>query len=290
MSFYDKDCDTVYLTAALHRHPHVFEELHRHLQDHGIDIYTVFDTDNVWIRDYFPIQVGSRYVKFHYGYGEKVRQYPQLGVPPFCYAHLQPEMSGLGLDGGNVVRYGDRAIVTDIIYLHNKWLTKKKLRAALEDVLDAEVIVIPHEPYDSLGHSDGIVKWIDEGTVFVNDYQSKYGDKVMKALRKHNLECVPFPYEYKQCPKMSEKDFRAKYPYADEFNPGVGYYLNFLIVKGLILAPQFDFEQDQEVLNLLLLYFPDCAVEGIECLDLSMEGGLLGCCTYQMRSDHAALA
>jgi agmatine/peptidylarginine deiminase len=238
-------------------------------------------------------------VKFHYGYGEKVRQYPQLGVPPFCYAHLQPEMSGLGLDGGNVVRYGDRAIVTDIIYLHNKWLTKKKLRAALEDVLDAEVIVIPHEPYDSLGHADGIVKWIDDKTVFINDYkswyrdssyQSRYGDRLMANLEKHGLKVITFPYVFSRCPKMSEKDFRVKYPQADDFNPGFGYYINYLQVKGLILVPQFGIEQDSEPIKLLKRHFPDCTVEGIECADLSMEGGLLNCCTYQMRSDHAALA
>jgi agmatine deiminase len=281
MPWHDASCDTVYLTAALHRHPHVFEELHRHLQDHGIDIYTVFDTDNVWIRDYFPIKVGSRYVKFHYGYGEKVRQYPQLGVPPFCYAHLQPEMSGLGLDGGNVVRYGDRAIVTDIVYLHNQWLTKKKLRAALEDVLDAEVIVIPKEPYEITGHADGMVRWIDDKTVFVNDtIDKKFVEKLIGVLARHGLECILFPCSYDKFPVIKRKEFYQKYPEADTFQPSPGWYINYLMVKGLIIVPSYGIEDDEAPVELLRKHFPDYAIEQAECYDVGYLGGGINCITW----------
>jgi agmatine/peptidylarginine deiminase len=283
-----QDCDTVYLTAALHRHPHVFEELHRHLQDHNIKINIIVDTDNIWCRDYMPLQVNDHFVKFRYKSGLSnydFEKYPQLQVSPFVYGHLLGlTYSDIVLDGGNCERFGEKAIITNIVYRHNHWLKKKRIIDMLEKLLDAEIIIIPHEPYDNLGHADGILKWIDDKTVFVEDFDNKkYLEKLCAVLMKHGLEPILFPYTYNQMPKVTEKQFRKKYPEADDFNPGYGYYINYLHVKNLILVPQFGIEEDSKALALLKKYLPNNTIKGINCSDLSMEGGLINCVTMNYK-------
>jgi len=233
-----------------------------------------------------PLQVGANFVKFVYKYQEIIDKYPQLEVPEKCWQiHPNIVRSEIVLDGGNCVRHGDKAIITDIIFRHNKDFKKKDLLANLESLLESQVIIVPHEPYDPLSHADGIAKWIDDKTVFVEDFDDKrYLDRLLTALGKHNLEVVLFPLAYDQAPKMSAREFRKLYPEGDTWNCGYGYYINYLQTKGLILCPQFGIEEDRKVIAMLKKYFPDNFVEGIECTGLSMEGGLIHCVTmaYQM--------
>ena len=300
MLFRDDLATVVHVTDALNRYPKVYDAMTSALTGHGIQVKPIVGTKNIWCRDYMPTQVSpGRFVKFNYkGYGTpdavsrglSYSQYPQLVVPDECWNALgDVATSDIILDVGNVSRRGEKAVLTEIIFRHNPQYQPQKLIAELEALLEAEIVLVPVEPGDDLGHADGILKWIDDKTVFVNDTSvmadeeyDAYARSLSMRLGAYGIDAVPFTYAFDLCPKQEEIDeaeFRRKYPDADDINPGMGYYVNFLQVKGLILLPFFGIDRDQEALAKVREYYPDSDCVGIECSDLSMEGGLLNCTT-----------
>jgi len=280
----DADTNTVYLTAALKRHSAVFDTMVNELSAAGVEVKLVSGTDNVWIRDWAPLQVDDHFVKFRYQHDEKA--WPQLHVPEKCWNGLGDVLeSHIRLDGGNVVRYGDRVLMTEMIYHQNPEISRVGLVDELSKLLEAEIILLPVEPDDDLGHSDGIVKWIDAKRVFANDYAltwvpelQDYGMRLREVLLAHDIVPEPFPWAY-QSNLMSEVEFRAKHPQADSFLPAIGYSINYLQVDGLILFPKFDIWRDNTAKHLLETTFPDIKVIGVPCRKLAMEGGCCNCVT-----------
>jgi agmatine deiminase len=280
----DSHTNCVYLTAALARHPVVFDTMVNELSGAGVEVKLISGTANIWARDFMPLQVGDHFVKFRYQHDEK--RWPQLHVPEECWRHIgDVRESHIRLDGGNVVRYRDRVLMTEIVFQHNPDCSKVGLIDDLEELLEAEIILLPVEPEDDLGHSDGLCKWVNQNTVLVNDYnltwvyeQQEYGRRLREALLAACLWVEPFPFGY-QSHIISEVEFRAKYPDGDAYGPAVGYYCNFLQTEGLILYPKFGVAKDHDTDLALRKWYPDVTIKGIECIDLAQEGGLLHCVT-----------
>jgi agmatine/peptidylarginine deiminase len=109
--------------------------------------------------------------------------------------------------------------------------------------------------------------------------QAEYQAHLTVRLVEAGLEVVPMPFAYHKMPKIGETEFRKRNPNGDMWNPAYGYYVNFLQVKGLILFPTFSIPEDEHVYWLLRGCYPGSDVVGIECADLSMEGGLINCVT-----------
>lgn len=291
--FKDELTNIVYFAEYLKsRYPLVFQSSKVALESNGIEVRTITDTKNIWCRDYMPVQVGDHFVKFGYKTAE-YDDYPQLQVADSCWSGLTfPFISSpIILDGGNCQRFEDKTIVTEIVFKHNPDIPKKELINQLEKLFESEIVIIPAEPGDDLGHADGILKFIDEKRVFVNDYSvmkqpqyDKYQDKLMKALNEHEISQELFPYAYHLCPPTDEKAFRVRYPEADDYNPGFGYYINFLLMKGIILFPIMNISEDSKVLEKLKLFYPDFSIMPIDCQDLSMEGGLINCVSWNIMS------
>ena len=293
MKFADERTNTLYLARSLSRYDNVFNSLIA--TKNNIKINFISGTKNIWARDYMPLQVEKeKFVKFNYkGYGDEdsinkglsYNQYPQLVVPDSCWSFLNPTISSIVLDGGNIIRYDCKVIITDIVFKHNPNFERENLIKELESLLDAEIIVIPAEPFDDLGHSDGICKFVDEKTIYMNDYrimkQTMYDDymgELISIFKKHKLRPLAFPYAYNKCPRITETQFRKKYPDADDFNPGFGYYINYLQMKDKIFLPIFNIKEDEGAIKVAEQYL-DLEIIPIDCADLSMEGGLLNCVT-----------
>lgn len=286
---------TVYTAACLrHRHPDVHLALSKALDAAGIPLVEVPGTGNIWIRDWMPIRCGDHFVKFR-GHTMDTERWPQLAIPESGPSNLYCGMwptahSGIILDGGNCVRSpdGKRVLMTEQVFLDNRVLGASS-ESRLCDLLEARIILLPVESGDTLGHADGIVQWIDNDTVFVNDRRSMrdHGEKtydiaLRQILRESGIEAVPFPWAYEECPDYTEEHFRTLFPDADEFNPAWGYYLNFLKVENTILYPTFGIDRDKRALDCLIDAFPHATCTGIDCSRLSMEGGLLHCISYEI--------
>lgn len=295
----------VSVVLELAKHDSVlFKSIVDALKKHNVEVDIIEDTKNIWCRDYMPIPTHNAFVRFNFQKYMNCTQgfeYPQLEVSEKVYAKLPPELKPrINIEnGGNIVYNDNYAILTDNIFQDNEGSQSDLIRK-IENLLSKQVIIIPSEPGDYLGHADGIVKFIDNKTVFFNDYSclrkgklaedyeyyyETYQYKVTKILEAAGLTVIPFPYAYDKCPEIFEETFRKEHPLADDFNPGFGYYINFLITKEVILFPTFDLPQDDEVEKLLKEYYKR-PVEGIDCRFISMEGGLVNCLTWNFDYDN----
>jgi len=283
--------EVVYIANSLNRYPLVYHPLITNLKANGIEV-EILDSTNIWVRDYMPVQTKNGFVKFKYktlAYDE----WPQLKIDPdsdywlAVFGKLNNLINtDIILDGGNCQMNPQRdvAVITDVVFKNNPEYEKEYLINKLSELLDAKVIIIPREPGDELGHADGIVKFIDKSSILLNDYSGhyiNYRNKVANILKSNGLRIIDFPNYYHLMTKITKKEFRAKYPYADDFNPGWGYAINFLRVERLIFAPIFNIKEDKITINTIEKCYPDCSVVAIYCSDLSMEGGLLNCVTRE---------
>ncbi len=254
-------------------------------------------TNDIWCRDYMPIQVSeNKFVCFRYApdyllvndhFKRTITNASEL-----CNAiGINPIYSEIKLDGGNIVSYNEptlmlggenRTIITDRIFQDNAGYKQNQLVAKLEDLLESEIIIIPQEPHDITGHADGILRFINSKEVFVNNYRpynKSFDSKLKLALARHNIKPVPFSFAPKKL-KNKWGDYTA-----------LGYYINYLQLGGKFFLPQFeDFtEDDFNAIQDLAGYYGENfhpnwdIVFPIQVRDLAMEGGVLNCISWTIK-------
>jgi hypothetical protein len=233
----------------------------------------ILGTRNIWARDYMPIQVRNHFVKFRYwafGHGRVCRLV-------WAWLPRVREELAIWLDGGNFVRVQDVGIVTDIIFKHNNKMRQHELVSALEKLLSCSLCVIPREPYDPLGHSDGMVAKVQgRRAVFINEYRNQFfRDKIVRALAKFSIGSISFPCAHDECPRPKNK-------YC-----AFGYYINFLDLGDVVLLPQFGVERDGQAVEILKRHLISEVVP-VPCRRLSMRGGCIHCVTVEYNQQSLA--
>ena len=275
------ECNTnfVYVSDLLaRRFPSVHEGLKRILTEHGIGFGVVQRTKDIWIRDYAPIQVDrdGSFVLFRYFPDYLRRGYRHLitdarGFIPDITGIQSCQSSDIILDGGNVVRYGDKAIVTDKVYRENWGMGREELRRELQRLLKVEtLIVIPTEPGDMVGHADGVVRFVDSRMVLVNDYGTidpEYRKALLRALDGADLDFIAIPYR----PWMGR---------SRGMPPAIGCYVNYLQVREVLMVPSYGLPEDEDTCRSIRRGFPRSDVRLLDCRALAREGGVLNCVTW----------
>jgi len=276
----DSDTNVVFIADTLaQRFPAVYRGLASILREHAIPLRTIPGSYDVWTRDYLPVQVAEDcFVQFRYAPDYLTGKYRRLRadgeVGPTLPWMGECRRSEVVLDGGNVVAWGDRAIVTDKVFRENPVATRDCLIEALKaDLGLAELIVVPREPFDPTGHSDGMACWLGERTVLVNDY-STVGEPFRRRIRsrfdQHKVELIELTYE-------PQPGGRGGMPTA------AGNWINFLRVRDVLIVPTFGMRGDVRALGILRDVHPGFVVEAVECRDLAEEGGSIHCVTWQAR-------
>ncbi|OWK34128.1 agmatine deiminase family protein [Fimbriiglobus ruber] len=260
------------------RHPALFEQLHSILVSHGVEVRLLDHVQDLWARDYSPIQIGpGEFVQFRYA-PDYLEGHPELrtGREVAGQFHELGECrhSEINLDGGNVVTSRTKAIVTDKIYRENPNWERDKLRDELCRTLQVEeLIVIPKEPYEPIGHADAMIRFLSEEAVIVNEYAEvdpAFGNRLVKVLCRHGLTIEYLPY-------YPEKKTLAGIPSA------VGNYTNFLRTKKVLVAPVYGTHHDEIALRKLASVFPDLPILPLDCTELAREGGILNCVSASFR-------
>lgn len=269
----------VYLSSLLaERFPGACNRLTAILNKHHVPFAFLEGTKDIWCRDYMPVQTPSgKLLQFRYNPSyldaaayssarSDVRHVDEVNG-------LTPVFSEINLDGGNVVMYGSKAIITDRVFSENPDWPHDRLLAQLAKELECELIVIPaYKPeYDFTGHADGMIRFVDENTVLVNNLEQDFvymKNGIVKALDAASLKYINFPF------------FEHKIKGNDEH--AIGIYLNYLEVGNLIVVPVFGVEgnKDAEAVAMLKEIFPTKCIETIDYNDVALKGGLLNCTTW----------
>jgi len=270
--------------ALIDQFPKVADEFKYYLKRNNISL-KVIDSQNIWCRDYMPVKTADGYTKFVY---EKDDRFPQLDVKREEWAWVNPRMSDIKLDGGNVVQNDTHVFMTEMVFFRNRKIPRPSLVQFLKDIFQKEIIFLPVEPLDELGHADGIIKIFDNDKVLVNDYSSitsqtyyEYSCQLERIITQAGYKIYKMPWAYPKMTDFSEVEFRKKYPYADEFNPGFGYFINFYKAGFLIFLPVFHIDDDHAAVRMIEKCYLDHEIITVDCRDLSMLGGLTNCCTWE---------
>lgn len=223
-------------------------------------------------------QAEGKYMQFRYepSYLEEDRHLQSDPAHVLAMNQVKAVFSDINLDGGNVLRWSDRVIVSDRVFEESPAYTdRSRLLTKLEGLLNAEVIVIPAIRSDMTGHADGMVRFYDRNTLIGNRLEGeyRYWQKGMEnALTVHKLDYVALPsFEYK------EKSFP---------DSAVGCYVNYLEIGDLILAPVFQVpgNKDEEAAATLCRVFADRQVEFVNINEIARQGGLLNCITWSIKA------
>ncbi|MBR4757251.1 MAG: agmatine deiminase family protein [Bacteroidaceae bacterium] len=238
---------------------------------------------HIWARDYMPIQVNkNKFVRFRYipDYLEDDPEYKPDISAILAGLGLQVIDSDIIIDGGNIISCGDKVIMTDKIFKENPNYSKVALIDKLTVLLEAEPILIPWDKHEEYGHADGMVRYMGNGCVLLNNYCD-----FDKTLRKKLLSALN-PYF-----NITELH------YSTYTKNGWDYweywaYLNFLHVGRHIFIPMLDNkpmlenEVGEEAFRQIAEAFPDCECHPIwGCGCIVREGGALNCSTWNILVD-----
>jgi agmatine deiminase len=276
----DKETNFVYFSELLEgKSPEVFQQLTFWFEKHGIRYNTLSDTKDLWVVDYMPLQVSENsFIQFIYEPDylmPKVHQVTKTNPKHALKAiKLTPDYVNIVLDGGNVVKSNNKVILTTKIFKENPGISEYDLIDEIKNVLQVQqVIIIPQEPQDFVGHADGMVRFINEDTVLINQYpkQKPYEDFAYIfrwSLRNAGINYVELPYE--------------SWKNADS-NDATGCYINFLEIQNFVFYPVYGIAADELALLRLQTVFADRQLIKIDCRELAKFGGVLNCATWNIK-------
>ncbi|PKV75299.1 agmatine deiminase family protein [Pontibacter ramchanderi] len=281
----DRDTNFVYFSSLIKERPALksfWRYLEKELHRAGINYGFIENTNDIWCRDYMPVQVAPKaFVQFKYypSYCDTIKYRPS--ITDTAQVQLSNPLPGtsiqhpLLLDGGNVVRSRNAVVMTERIFKENKTIAKEDVIAQLKQALQVEQLyLIPSQPYDFTGHSDGMVRFVDNHTLLVADYNEEldyWKTKYRNALQKTELRLLDFPAVNTER-KSKEGNYTAH-----------GCYINFAQIGDVILFPQFDLPEDKEAFKEAKRIFKNCQVIPVASGELAEDGGVLNCVTWNVR-------
>lgn len=246
--------------------PDQHPDIHAAIRQAVPDLHVVPNTRDIWCRDYLPVQVAAnRFIQFTYE-PDYLRDAEHLRTPPLVPRGIDRVRIGrsrIKLDGGNVVATIGRAILTEKVLRENPDIPRAALLSELSDLLEAEVILIPIEPWDWIGHSDGVLRFVDANHVLRNDYRTcypRYERELDAVLHRHSISSTLLPYV-----------------------PGRGAgtnYVNFCRVRGIVLLPVYGMPSDDQAVKLIEQVFPGARVCPIDVRALALKNGVLNCVSW----------
>ncbi len=273
----------IYLSNRLNqqeRYGDLSQKMSSLLAEYGIKHQFLSNTRDIWLRDFMPIRTrNGRWISFRYkpsylcGYPELRTDYRRDIAPGL---DLPVVYSDINLDGGNVVFSPSRrrAIISERIFSENPKKEPEKLVRELEQLLEAEVILIPalKPEEDMTGHADGMVRFLEEHTVLGNQPigDGELETKIKKVLLEHGIATMDFPY------------YETGEVNTDGIVSVEGSYLNYLETVSCIFLPQFgNVEKDRKAIAAAEKLFTKEVVP-VPCKELAKEGGVLNCISWEM--------
>ncbi|MCJ7447976.1 MAG: agmatine deiminase family protein [Bacteroidales bacterium] len=259
-----------------------------------IEIPNSVNNKNEWCRDYMPVKAtDGELVLFSYNPSYLRESKKDRSTIPNQQAicrklGLKPETTDIILDGGAIEIYGKKAIISDKVLTENTTSWKNGVPVLLDKIktllkLD-EMVVVPADPWDFTGHVDGMVRFINDDTVLVNDLTGldkkideeypylkviyvKWKRNFYTSLDNAKLNWYPI---YLPCTVHKNKNDKS----------AVGVYMNFLILEKCIVMPVFGDEKNDDEARQILEKAYGRKVFSIESKKLAEEGGIINCVTW----------
>jgi agmatine deiminase len=273
----DSETNFLYLADSLRKEKYspFLDRFEKTLNKYTINYDFLPDTKDIWAVDFMPIQIrADKFVQFIYNpdYLRKEKKWRETISPvdSICKSiSLTAYKSDILVDGGNVIRSQGKVVMCDKVFNENKNIKEKDLVKILSDSLEVDkIIFLPWDSNDFTGHADGMVRFVDNDTVFINDYSKEktFQKKILKTLDSAKLDSVSIPYN-----PYSNKT-------ADQAN---GVYINYLQMKDIVFVPTFGKKEDDIALRQFEQYFK--TVVPVDSNEIADEGGILNCISWNIK-------
>ncbi len=267
----DYGCNAVFFSEWLKKdYSDIYKGLARILNKHNVAYDIIPNTKDVWCRDYMPLQLDKeRYLCYEYkpDYLMKNgnnRKYITDSLNVCRDMQLNIKETPLIMDGGNVVKVRNKAIMTEKVFVENPSIDEDTLKKQLEKQMECEVVFIPWDRNEKYGHSDGIIKPISDNTILMtnyHDFDREYTNEVVKRLSsKFEIETLSYKVR-----KTAPESWA---------------YINFLTVGKLIVLPALGIEEDEQALKQIQKIYPDSIIEQLNISELVKDGGGLNCISW----------
>ena len=234
------------------------------------------DVYDIWMRDFGLTGFGTTKVVYLPDYLEEGHS---ISIDRSVERFLEDQeisytSSKLILDGGNIVDNGyGQAVITERVYSDNPHLAHDEIRTQLIKDLDlTHLTIIPEEEGDTTGHSDGMVTFLEEKILLVNEFDEPLRSHVLSALDdglSDGVEIIEVP-NYN---KISE--WR-------DFSSACGGYVNALVTEQAVYMPVFGLSSDEEIVELFQWHTSKPVIP-IDASKVCHMGGSVRCLSMQVR-------
>lgn len=240
------------------------------LEANGVEYGLLENTKDVWARDYMPAFTGKHYVAYTYNpdylQNEKDKPYITDNIHAvFDFSKDKLITTDLVIDGGNIIMCGDKMVMTDKVFKENPNYSKTEVQERIEKAFSAKLVIIPWDKEEKkYGHADGMVRYIAENHVLINNYKDfdpEFRLKLLDALTPHFAQISELEYG-----KANRVDSWA--------------HLNYLQVDKLIFVPQLDIASDALTIEQLANLFPDSKIIPVEVKGIVRKEGALNCVSW----------
>ena len=247
------------------------------------DILLVDDVRDIWMRDFTTVNP-MQPVQFTYTWAsmtQKQSKEVQKSFSQFADRYqIQRAKTDLMLDGGNLVDDYAGRVITTTRFMQDNELSYSEAKQELKNTLGAREVAILEPDEEVLAHSDGMVSWVDQNTLLVNDYSKtpSFRTTVMNELKASfpTAKIVEVPVEYKTNPKGEW----------DGFESACGVNLNATVTHNNIYVPTFNMAHDQQAL-MIIKQNTFKKVIPINAESVCPMGGSVRCLTWQVTGENA---
>ena len=261
------------------------------LLNRGIDEKNIFvneiseQLEDIWCRDFGTVQVDNTLYKFKYQPNYLNQSDAESTDNAFIhwldYNEVDYTNIDIILDAGNFVfeRNTKKMITTTRILDDNPTYTKTEMINYLKTELNInEIAIIEQEENEATGHSDGMVTFINENVIGINDFdkystlQDFYNDIVDELIDafddgQGSLNIIDLPYA------PTDDTFGV-------FASSKGIYTNILTGLYTQYSPTYSSTNGDDELNIEELEewsAENVNVKGVDATDVSIMGGAVRC-------------
>ena len=179
--------------------------------------------------------------------------------------------TNLIIDGGNIIKCKDKngidcVIMTTKVLYENPTLSHHEILLQLDEIFNAEVILVPWDTNERYGHADGMVRSIGSGRLLLNCY-SDMGKQFGTVLKK----------------ALAERFELHELQYGKKYRDNSWCHINYLELRNSVLVPVANIASDRIALQQIE------SITGKRCIPISMssviaEGGAMHCISWTMNT------
>ena len=257
------------------------------INKHNVDFF-VCKVSDIWIRDYFSCanmvtdnckELTTLKGLYHPSYNSHYAAIDDAAGTILSQKFFENICTlPFKLDGGNVISNSDYMFISENLYKENFYFGKGVINKFFEDDFKQKLVTLPTEILDVVGHTDCILRFIDDKTILLPIYDATYrvDNRYIMTVKRQLVETLGVDYNYIFLPSYLDDQIND-----DNIFSAKGLYLNYFRFEDNIIFPSFEGLKDYEteIVRIINKVAPNLILYFSPCDKIAFEGGCFNCIT-----------